>query len=125
MSNFAGRIFNRKQALEREIKDGYVRISIGASGAPTLTAGPLGASITRNSAGNYSLTLYDKYAALKSFRAILLDSTAEDIRFQLHSETVSTTQIVRFLCLTDATETDPSDGSVILIKMDLKNAQGF
>lgn len=125
MANFAGRIFNRKQALEREIKDGYVTISIGAAGAPTLTAGPLGASIVRNSAGNYSLTIDDKYASLKSFRATLLSATAEDIRFQLHSETVSTTQVVSFLCLTGATETDPSNGSVILIKMDLKNAQGF
>lgn len=119
----ADRSFNRRQSLEKEVKDLYIKISIGATGAPTLVSGASygAASISRTSQGLYALTLQDKYSSLKFIEGILLDVDAEDIRFQLKSETVSTTKIVNFFTLTGATATDPSNGSAILLKLELKN----
>ena len=120
----ASRDFNVKESVEREVKDLYVRISIGAAGAPTISEDVADAfvSVTKNNDGDYTLVLKDVYAQLKYARAILLDSAAEDIRFQLHSEAVATSKSIRFLTLTDATETDPSDGSVIVLKLEVKNS---
>ena len=125
MSNFAGRFFNRKQALEREVKDAYVKLSANGTSAPTIVSGVGSVSIARNGAGDYSLTLSDKYPSLKSFKATLMDNSAEDVRFQVHSETVSTTKVIRFLALTGATPTDIAQDSVVFIKLELKNTQGF
>lgn len=117
----ANRSFNKKQSLEKEVKDLYVRVSIGASGAPTLVT-PVGvASIVRNGAGDYTLTMQDKYNYLKYFEAQHVSSSAQDLHFQVHSETVSSTKTVRFLCLTGATPTDPASGKVLLLKLELKN----
>lgn len=120
----ANRTYNRRQALEKEVKDLYIKISIGASGAPSLVSGAAigAASISRNSAGDYTLVLQDRYVALKYMDAILLDSAAEDIRVQLKSEAInSSAKSVSFFTLTGATPTDPSNGAQILLKLELKN----
>jgi hypothetical protein len=117
----ANRSFNRKQALEKEIKEIYAKVTIGSSGAPTLTTGYGVASITRTSAGLYQLTLADKYTSLKNMEVMFLSSTAQDIRAQIKAEDVDVAKTIDFFTLTDATATDPSSGQVMLIKLDLKN----
>lgn len=119
----ANRTFNDAQSLEKQIKALYIKISIGATGAPTLvTPGSLGAaSISRTSAGLYKLTLSDAYPYLMAFEGKLLSATAEDIHFQLKAEAVATTKTIDFFCLTGATATDPANGDVIYLRMDLKN----
>lgn len=121
----ASRIFNKKQSLEREVKELYAKITIGATGAPTLTVGVGIESIARNSAGDYTLTLSDRYNSLKMAKVRVLSATEEDLRAQLKSETVATTKQVNFMTLTDATKTDPADGSVLIVKLDLKNVAGY
>lgn len=79
------------------------------------------ASITRNSAGNYSIVLQDNYTSLKMFECIQLLSSAQDLNFQLISETVASTKILNFVCLTGSVATDPTSGSLLLIKIDVKN----
>lgn len=119
----ASRSFNRKQSLEKEIKEIYAKVAIGSSGAPTLsTVSTSGvASIVRNSAGNYTLTLQDKYISLKSVQISHLASSAQDLQFQLLSETVDSTKTISFVCQTDATATDPASGTTLLIQINLKN----
>lgn len=117
----ANRSFNRKQALEKEIKEIYAKVTIGSSGAPTLTTGYGVSSITRTSAGLYQLTLADKYTSLKNMEVMFLSSTAQDIRAQIKAEDVDVAKTIDFFTLTDATATDPSSGQVMLIKLDLKN----
>lgn len=117
----ASRSFNRKQALEKEIKEIYAKITFGATGAPTLTTGHGVASITRTTNGDYALTLQDAYNSLKMAEGTFLDSSGEDIRIQLKSETVSSTKIINFFTLTGATPTDPSNGAVLFLKFELKN----
>jgi hypothetical protein len=53
MANFAGRIFNRKQALEREIKDGFAKLSFTQATAvldltADITLTSVGSSVARN-----------------------------------------------------------------------------
>lgn len=117
----ANRSFNRKQSLEKEVKELFCSISIGASGAPTLVDRYGIASITRNSAGDYTLVLQDNYVSLKFVEAVFLSSTAQDIRVQLKSETVSTTKQINFFTLTAATATDPSSGQKLFLKIEVKN----
>lgn len=119
----ANRNFHRVQSLAREVKTVYGRVSIGASGAPTLdTSNSIGvASVTRDSAGVYVVTLEDKYNALLHAQIQLLEATAEDLTFQIESEDVASAKTVQIQCKAAAVETDPSDGSVLLLKFDLKN----
>lgn len=117
----ANRNFNRRQALEKEVKDIYARASIGASGAPTLSSKVGVASLVRNGAGDYTMTLDDKYSALKWFDVKVIDSTAADLTIQIAAEDVDGAKTIQFLCLEAGSETDPADGAELLIKAELKN----
>ncbi len=119
----ANRNFHRVQSLTREVKSLYAYVSIGATGAPTLsTDNSVGVtSISRDSAGVYIVTLDDKYNRLVHFNVMMLEATAEDLTFQVESEDVDGAKTIQFQCKAAAVETDPSNGSVLLIKIDLKN----
>lgn len=119
----ANRNFHRLQSLTREVKHLHAKVSIGASGAPTLDTNlSIGvASITRDSAGVYILTLDDKYNALIDFSVMQVAASAEDLTFQIESEDVDGAKTIQFQCKAAAVETDPSDGSSLLIKIALKN----
>ena len=92
----ANRRFNIVQALSRETKLIYAKATIGAAGAPTLVVNnSLGvASIVRDSAGVYIVTLDDKYEALLHVDIMMLEATAEDITFQVEVEAVKTAKTV-------------------------------
>jgi len=120
----ANRSFHRVQSLAREAKHLYAKVSIGATGAPTLqTNDSIGVeSVTRDSAGVYIITLDDKYNSLLFCDVMQLESTAEDLTFQVESEAVATDKTIQLQCKAAATETDPSDGSTLLIRIDVKNS---
>jgi hypothetical protein len=119
--SLAARSWNRRQALEKEVKDLYAKITIGSSGACTLTTGYGCASIVKNGTGDYTLTLSDKYTSLKFFAGTLIKSSAEDINVQMYSEGVASDKTIRFLTLTGASATNPSSGAVLLLKIEVKN----
>lgn len=120
----ANRNFNRKQALEREVKDLYLEVSFGATGAPTIVSGVGITSITRNDAGDYTIVLDDRYhGGLKYFDGVLLDAAAEDIYFQLQeSRVASATKDLDIFCLTGSSATDPSNGSKAYFKFEVKTS---
>jgi hypothetical protein len=97
-------------------------VSIGASGAPTLTRGLGVASIARNSQGVYTVTLQDKYMRLMHVEIAQVVSAAEDLKFQLVAEDVDNAKTIQFRCIAVATETDPSSGSRLLIRIEVKNS---
>lgn len=119
----ANRTFNRRQALEKEVKDLYLKVAIGGSGAPTISANIGGgvASITRASTGLYQITLADQYNSLKFFEGIHIKSTAEDLNIQIKAEDVASAKTIDFFTLAGGTETDPSSGSVLVLKIEVKN----
>lgn len=118
MSSF---IYNRRQALEKEVKDLYLKVSFGASGAPTIVTGYGFASITRTGAGDYKVTLSDRYSSLKFIEGIFLSSSAQDIRLQLKAEAVLSSKTFDFYTLTGASATDPANGQVLFLKVEVKN----
>ena len=120
----ANRSFNRKQALEREVKELYADIAIGSSGAPTLSRGTGVASISRTSTGLYVLTLSDAYQRLMACQVSILSASAEDIHPQLVSESVASAKTISFRTIkgSDGTVVDPASGDRLLIKIDLKNS---
>ncbi len=115
--------YNRRQAIEKEVKDLYLKVSFGASGAPTIVtqSGYGFASISRTSAGLYLVTLDAKYQSLKFVEGIFSWSTAQDIRLQLKEEAVRASNTFSFFTLTGAVATDPSSGNSLLLKVEVKN----
>jgi hypothetical protein len=118
----ANRNFNRKQALEKEVKELYLDVAIGMTGAPTLTRGTGVASIARTGAGEYTITLQDKYMRLMAVDVIQQAASAEDLQFQLSAESVASAKTVGLRSVAAGVATDPSNGSRLLIRLDLKNS---
>lgn len=105
-----------------------LKAAIGASGAPTIsTSYAKGfASITRNSAGNYTLLLQNNYQALLCVSGIVLHASASAAPImQVISEqvaNVTTPQlIVQFLDAAGAAA-DPDDGATIMIAIQLSDS---
>lgn len=70
-------------------------IGAGAANPTGLKSGGLVTSIVRNSAGNYTITLADKWAALLNFDGIVLDSAnATHYAMNLVSEAVASTKTI-------------------------------
>lgn len=120
----ANRNWNRKQALEKEVKEIHARITVGSTGAPTLVAADsLGvASIARNSAGLYTLTLQDTYNKLLHASVQIRTPSAEDIKANLVTESVASAKTLQFRCVAVGTATDPASGDMIYVSLQLKNS---
>lgn len=119
----ANRNFNRKQALEKEVKELHADVAVGASGAPTLTKGMGIASITRNSAGLYTMVLQDNYVRLMGMEVMQVAASAQALAFQIAAEDVDGAKTIQFRCMdSSAAATDPSNGSRLLIRLELKNS---
>ena len=121
----ANRNFNRKQALEKEVKDLFLKVTFGATGAPTLTKGVGFASIVRSAQGDFKITLDDKYVELKNVEGKFLSSTEEDIRVQIKAEDVASAKTIDIFTLTGATATDPASGTILLLKVEVKNSSAL
>jgi hypothetical protein len=100
--------------------DGVVATFSGGDMAITFSSKIGVSSISRTSVGEWTVTLEDKYYALKAAKGIMLKSTGEDLRFQLKSESVTSSSLV-LLTLTGASATDPSNGLQFMLRLDLKN----
>lgn len=118
----ANRNFNRSQNLEKEVKGLFADVAIGASGAPTINKALGITSIARDAAGTYTIILDDKYTRLMSVSLSVVAAAAEDITLQVLDDSVSSTKSIQIATLAAGTETDPSDGSKLLIKIELKNS---
>jgi hypothetical protein len=118
----ASRNFGRYQALEKEVKSLFADVAIGATGAPTLTKGLGVASIARTATGDYTITLDDKYVRLMHVSIMQVEADDEDLTFQVSSEDVDGAKTIGIICKAAATPADPSNGSRLLIRIDLKNS---
>ena len=121
----ANRNFFRKQAMEREVKELYIEASIGASGAPTLSKKLGVASMVRNSAGRYTITLEDKYNALLQItqsRQLAAGAPGAVGGMVVRSEDVdgAKTIVIEFVDAAGAA-VELVNGTVLRLKMDLKN----
>lgn len=121
--------------LEVDIVELFCDVTIGSSGAPSPTAGTsLGygkgiKTFVRNSAGNYTITLSDRYPKLMYIEskqvAASYDPTAGSSANFVISEAVASatpTIIVQFYKGSDGTALDPASGSRFLFKVTLRNS---
>lgn len=120
----ANRNFFRKQSMEREVKELYAEASIAALGVPTLTRDLGIASLVRDSAGVYTLTLEDKYNALLqvSVSLQLAAGAPSSLSHVIRSEDVdgAKTVVVEFVDAAGAA-VELDSGTVVRLKLDLKN----
>ncbi len=109
--------------LETKLVHLYAKVAIGSTGACTLdVANSKGiASITRTSAGLYVLTTSAKFNRLEDFRIVAIDSTLQDITFQVNTSSISA-KTITFWCKTGATATDPQSGCELRIALVMKDS---
>lgn len=117
-------LFQFRYSYERDLTDIVLKCSIGASGAPTMINRKGITSITRNSAGLYTIVLKDNFNLLMNANIMQLDNDALAAPItQIVSETVSSTKtvVVQFRDIALAAA-DPNDGAVVMIHLCLRNA---
>ena len=120
--------FQFRLSAQRDVVDLSLKAAIGASGAPTLSTTDAKAirSITRNSAGKYTIALSDNYAALMAASIVVLNATATASPCsQLISEQVSSAtapQVVIQLLDAAGVAADPDNGATLLVSLMLRNA---
>lgn len=121
----ASRLFQFRYSYERDLCDIYAKISIGAAGAPTLVNSKGIVSMTRNSAGNYTIVLKDQFYLFMSAGASFLNATAPAapgmyvVSEQVNS-TTSPSLIVQFNAAGSAT--DPGSGELMLLHIVCRSA---
>lgn len=118
--------------LEIDVVTLYANVSIGAAGAPTLNTSPGSkgiASVTRNSAGNYTFVFDESFQALLFADTAILDATASNpttvgLVARIHAQDVSNgvtpSVTVCFYNFTDGTAADPRNGAVVLFMADMR-----
>ena len=112
------------RSLERETHTVKMIVSIGAVGAPTVDRAKGVATVVRNAAGDYTVTMRDKWFLLMGARVTLVDNTARDFTFQAANDLLSTSKTVDVFALTGGVKTELPSGSKLLIELDLRNSSG-
>lgn len=113
---------------EPALVDVFCRIAIGAAGAPTLIAlqNRGVASVTRISAGRYSILLQDSYARFMHMHRSTINPAGVSAApgTTVISESVATlaSPTVVIECNTGGVATDPGNGEMLLIQLVCKNS---
>lgn len=127
------RLFQFRYSYERDVAEIFLKVAIGASGAPTIVNGKGVVSITRNSAGKYTILLKDNWYVLMGLSmttTVASGMPAAPVMFMVSEQVnnVSTPQlVVQCAGATDASTTtlvatDPGDGETLLIKIAVRSA---
>jgi hypothetical protein len=117
-----------RYSFEKNIVEYFLKVSIGASGAPTIVEAKGVTSVTRNSAGNYTILLADPSAQLKDVcsQSISGSSAQAAPLMTIVSEAVATaaapTVILQYRAVDNSTATDPASGEVLLIRIAVRNS---
>lgn len=122
----ASRLFQFQYSYERDLVHIHAKISIGATGAPTLSNAKGIASIIRNSAGNYTLTLKDNYYLFMGLHAQFLSNGGAPAApiVAVDAEDVDGDKTIDIVCYDADTPaaTDPANGEVMLLHIILRSA---
>lgn len=122
--------FNDVQSRSKQVKLILARLRIlgnttPANGTFSIVDGDGIESFARSAAGEYTITLTDKYVKLLSARLQVLAATAIDLVPQLKSENVAGAKTVVFNMLAGATPTDTANGVTqdVFVELALKNTE--
>lgn len=104
----------------------WCEISIGATGAPTLTRGQGVASVARSGTGAYTITLSDKYSYFLGADIVVQRAGYySGLQTALDAVDVTSAKTVKFACYAAAgsgTAWDPVSGSKIYVTIDVRNS---
>lgn len=118
------RMFQFQYSLERELSHIHMKVAIGASGAPTLSRALGVASMVRNSAGNYTITLQDKWNLLMNVEVMQVQASGAMAAplVNVVSESVASNKTIVIQCRDAAgAAADPDNGNTLLIHIILRN----
>ena len=128
-------MFNRLQALDKEVKFLFLTATIGSGGDPTLNESKsVGVkSISDTAVGEYDITLgvpggaTDKYPSLLFLQCFLTDSaalsTGGGVSFQIEAETVSSDGVIKLFALDkDGAIAEIRSGDVLQVMIVVKNS---
>jgi hypothetical protein len=130
----ANRMFNRLQALDKEVKFLFLTATIGAGGDPTLNESKsVGIkSISDTAVGEYDITLgvpggaTDKYNSLLFLQCVLTDtaviSTGGGVSFQIETDDIQNGIIKLFALDKDGALAEIRSGDVLQIMIVVKNS---
>lgn len=115
-----------RYSMENVVVDLYAVVTIGASGAPTLTRGKGIASVARESAGQYLITLEDSYPQLIGCDVMIYSGTsaaaAPLVVLEANAITASKTCTIQCRAIDNSTATDPASGEILYIHLALRNS---
>lgn len=122
----ASTLYQFRYSYERDLVDIQAKIAIGASGAPTLTRARGIVSMTRNSAGNYTVVLKDRAFLFMVARASFISGSSAPaaplmnvVSEQVNNSTPSL--IIQFRDIAGAAA-DPASGEVLLLQIENRNS---
>ena len=121
----ASRNFNSAHmSLEGEVVKLYAKITIGGSGAATLTRGRGISTVAKGGTGYYTITLEDQYVRLLMCKITSVKATAIALQGQLNTEAVASTKILEIGIVDFDTPnfTEPSSGDIFLVELTLGNS---
>lgn len=115
-----------RYSAEAAVVDLYAVITIGASGAPTLTRGKNITSVTRDSAGQYTIVCNDVYNQLIGMDVMFFAGTsaAAAPMVVLEANTITTNGTITIQCraIDNSTATDPASGEIMYLHLALRNS---
>ena len=113
-----------RYSYQRDIYEIFMKVTFGATGAPTLTYGKGITSISRVSAGKYTITLSDKYIKLLMANKMGVSATspAAEEFYVVSDGSASSTPTIGVQFAAAGVATDPGNGEVALIQLCLQNA---
>lgn len=118
--------FQFRYSYERDLADIQAKITIGAAGAPTLTLAKGIASMTRNSAGNYTIVLQERFYLLTDMKVSFLSGASAPAAplVNLVSEQVNNASPSLIIQCRDvaAAAADPAAAEVMLLHIQCRSA---
>lgn len=121
------RLFQFNYTYERDIVTLYARLTVtNGSGAVTMTHSKGINSITRNSAGDYTLALKSNFNLLMAAEMVTINSTgisaSPNLGVKLDHVATAGAPAVEIVMSSGGVATDPASGDIILIKLQCRNA---
>jgi hypothetical protein len=123
----ASRTYNNAQlALEDQVVHLYAKLTIGSSGAVTLTRGKGITGVALTATGKYTFTLDDYFHRLLAVNVCTVRATAAGLQGQLDVDSVSMTAKTFEIGIVDFDTpalTEPTSGDIFLVEIVVGNSQ--
>ena len=119
------RLFQFQYSYERDLVRMPIKITIGDTGAPTLTNGKGVVSVVRDSAGKYTITLKDNFNTMLAMSATINSGSSAPTAPAINvvSQDVTTAKTVVIQCRDiAAAAADPASGEIIMLELVMRNA---